>query len=296
MPDGPYSVEVEQATEMDNRAGTGRAVMNVGWMNNNTGANPTILADFAGHDADLLLSSLNIGGRIGNNGTTVTATVNFSSGVLDATTINVADRRNTGADGQTGTSNGTLNLSGGTVLIGATGLNIAANTSTNATQTSAGTVNISGGNVTIRGPVTLGGSTNTNGTSVAQLNITGGTVDIRNSIAKGVGDGFTSVTSTLRLANATLDLNGFTIGTLSRPINNMLLESGTLQNVTEINGGGAIGKTTAGTLVLDGFNTFSGVFTIAAGTLQVGTGANTGTLGTGAIINSASLVINRAGT
>ena len=47
---------------------------------------------------------------------------------------------------------------------------------------------------------------------------------------------FASVTSTLRLADATLDLNGFTIGTLTRPINNVQLESGTLRNVTEING------------------------------------------------------------
>jgi autotransporter-associated beta strand protein len=279
-----------------NRAGTGRAVLNVGWMNDNTGYTPTIVADLSGHTADLLLTSLNIGGRINNDGSSVTATMSFSSGTLDALAVNVGDRRNT-VGSATGTSAGTLNLSGGTVVIGAAGLNIAASSSTHASsQIASGTVNISGGTVTINGPVTLGGSTNSNGTSVAALNITGGTVDVRNQIAKGVGNGFASVTSTLKLNNATLDLNGYTIGTLTRPINNVLLESGTLKNVTEINGGGAFSKTTAGTLILEGNNAFSGQLTIAGGILQVGTGASTGTLGSGAIVNNASLVFNRAGT
>ena len=119
---------------------------------------------------------------------------------------------------------------------------------------------------------------------------------MRNLIAKGVGNGFASVTSTLQLNNATLDLNGFTIGTLTRPINNVLLESGTLRNVTEINGGGAIAKTTAGTLILEGTNAFSGQLTISLGTLQVGSGSTTGTLGSGAIVDNGALVFNRAGT
>ena len=279
-----------------NRAGTGRAAINVGVVSSTTGAVTFADMDLTGHNVDILASALNVGGRTGNDGNSTTATFSMSAGTLDVTAVTLGDRRNT-VGASTGTTTGVLNVSGGTVLIGATGLNIAPNTSTHAsTQVSAGTVNISGGTVTILGPVTLGSSANSNGSAVAALNITGGTVDVRNSIAKGVGNGFASVTSTLLLRDATLDLNGFTIGTLTRPINNVQLESGTLRNVTEINGGGALSKTTAGVLVLEGVNAFSGTLTVAGGTLQVGTGSTTGTLGSGAVVNNAALVINRAGT
>jgi autotransporter-associated beta strand protein len=278
------------------RAGTGRTAINVGYSNATTGAVPTSTADFTGHTIDILASTLAIGGRTGADGASFTAAVSMSAGTLDATSVILADRRNTTAAGLTGTTTGTLNVSGGTFIVGNTGLSVAVNTSNQPTNATVGTINISGGTVTFNGPVTLGGSTTTGNNSSASLLITGGTVDVRNSIAKGIGNGFASVTSTIQLNNATLDLNGFTIGTLTRPINNMLLESGTLKNVTEINGGGAFSKTTAGTLILEGNNGFSGQFTIAAGTLQVGTGSTTGTLGSGPMVNNASLIINRAGT
>lgn len=62
-----------------------------------------------------------------------------------------------------------------------------------------------------------------------------------------------------------------------------------------------------GTMVLSGTNINSGTITISAGTLQVGTGGSTGTLGSyydslavqtywAAVINSAALVLDRAGT
>jgi len=245
------------------RAGTGRTAINVGYSNATTGAVPTSTADFTGHTIDILASTLAIGGRTGADGASFTAAVSMSAGTLDATSVILADRRNTTAAGLTGTTTGTLNVSGGTFIVGNTGLSVAVNTSNQPTNATVGTINISGGTVTFNGPVTLGGSTTTGNNSSASLLITGGTVDVRNSIAKGIGNGFASVTSTIQLNNATLDLNGFTIGTLTRPINNMLLESGTLKNVTEINGGGAFSKTTAGTLILEGNNGFSGQFTIA---------------------------------
>jgi hypothetical protein len=198
-----------------NRAGNGRAAINVGVVSSTTGAVTFADMDLSGHTVDILASALNVGGRTGNDGNSTTATFSMSAGLLDVTSVTLGDRRNT-VGAQTGTTSGILNISGGTVIVGATGLNIAPSTSThNSSQIASGTVNISGGTVTINGPVILGSSSNANGNSVALLNITGGTVDVRNSIAKGVGNGFASVTSTLRLADATLDLNGFTIGTLT---------------------------------------------------------------------------------
>ena len=52
---------------------------------------------------------------------------------------------------------------------------------------------------------------------------------------------------------------------------------------------------TAGILILTGNNTYSGVTTIVTGgTLQIGNGGTTDTLGTGAVVNNAALVFNRS--
>ncbi|MCE9547120.1 MAG: autotransporter-associated beta strand repeat-containing protein [Planctomycetia bacterium] len=61
------------------------------------------------------------------------------------------------------------------------------------------------------------------------------------------------------------------------------------------NGTNALTKGGAGTLILDGAtNGFTGVSTIDAGTLQIGSGSTTGTLGTAAVTNNSNLVFNRS--
>jgi fibronectin-binding autotransporter adhesin len=52
----------------------------------------------------------------------------------------------------------------------------------------------------------------------------------------------------------------------------------------------------AGTVILTGSNSYTGATTITAGTLQVGAGGTTGTLGTGSINNSGTLSFNETGT
>ncbi|MBE7495391.1 MAG: autotransporter-associated beta strand repeat-containing protein [Verrucomicrobiaceae bacterium] len=65
---------------------------------------------------------------------------------------------------------------------------------------------------------------------------------------------------------------------------------------TSLSGGGALRQDGSGTLVLTGTNTYSGGTTINAGTLQIGNGGTTGTLGSGSITNNAMLAVNRSDT
>src|SRR5262249_57294937 len=64
-----------------------------------------------------------------------------------------------------------------------------------------------------------------------------------------------------------------------------------------ISGSGDLTKTTAGnntTVTLAGNNSYSGTTTIQEGTLQIGAGGATGSLGTGAVANSGTLAFNRS--
>lgn len=63
------------------------------------------------------------------------------------------------------------------------------------------------------------------------------------------------------------------------------ITDGTAPNGITVNG--------AGTVVLTAANSYSGVTTIGAGTLQIDNGGTTGTLGTANVVNNAALVFNR---
>jgi autotransporter-associated beta strand protein len=128
------------------------------------------------------------------------------------------------------------------------------------------------GQVEVIGPGTTiltGANTYAGGTT-----ITGGTLQI------GAG-GTTGTLGTGAVTNnATLAFN----------------RSDTLIVASAISGTGAVSQIGAGTTILTGTNTYAGVTTIAAGTLQIGNGGTTGTLGTGAVTNNATLAFNRSDT
>ena len=62
-----------------------------------------------------------------------------------------------------------------------------------------------------------------------------------------------------------------------------------------ISGDGALTKNGASTLILTADNSYAGGTTINTGTLQVGNGGATGSIGTGPVLNNAALVFNRSG-
>ncbi|WPB83456.1 autotransporter-associated beta strand repeat-containing protein [Sediminicoccus rosea] len=106
--------------------------------------------------------------------------------------------------------------------------------------------------------------------------------------------------STTIQAGATLDLDGrlSTIGHLQG--------AGTLTNTDlirirqgdfsgSITGtGGNLEKTGSGTLILSGANSYTGTTEISGGTLRIGAGGTSGTLGAGAVINDGALVFDRS--
>jgi outer membrane autotransporter protein len=64
----------------------------------------------------------------------------------------------------------------------------------------------------------------------------------------------------------------------------------------EISGDGALTKNGPSTLILTADNSYAGGTTINSGTLQVGNGGATGSVGTGPILDDSALVFNRSGT
>lgn len=126
-----------------------------------------------------------------------------------------------------------------------------------------GTINVSGGSLTVNSGFTIA-SQATAGTANGTLNITGGTVTSNVDILKGAG----SATANITLNGGTLDLTGHNLGSAVL-INNLNFQSGTLQNVAQINNGAGLTKTTSGTLTLAGTNTYTGATNVSTGTLLV---------------------------
>ncbi|WP_395750689.1 autotransporter-associated beta strand repeat-containing protein [Prosthecobacter sp.] len=323
-----------------NLAGTGR-VTNINIQNGatGTGASPAANVNLLGHSADILATTITIGGRSAGTTGSGTGTFSFDTGTLDATTISLASR--TGSSITTGSVTGTLNIAGGTSTIttltmgtnsssasttgdstanvnisggtnaigtitmgvntvaGATGngsdinstLTITGGTTTVATAFSMGqensannaattvnnatsVLNISAGSLTLLGTtnLTMAGTTlDVNNAATGTINITGtGLLKVGGNITYAFFAGST-VTNTITLNGGTLDMDGGTIGAAAAPVI-FNLQTGTLKNLADFNTGTALVKSTAGTLILDGVNTYVGdtTFAVGGGTIQLG--------------------------
>ncbi len=188
------------------------------------------LVDFSGHDANILVTSLNVGNqaRVGN----LISEFKFGAGtgslasVLDATNVNIGFR--TGTATATSVLTNRVNLSGGTVTFGnggatGTGVDIGNSAYTGAGAASTiGELNISGGNVTIHNgtggfAVRLGTNVAAGGGTVtASLNLTGGTTTLGGDIIKNPTLNLRTTSSlTLNGASAILDMGGNDITNLT---------------------------------------------------------------------------------
>ncbi len=230
-----------------------------------------------------------------SNGTTLgaDATLSFDTGTFSANTVAMVAR--TGSVLTTGASSGTINIGGGTASLGA--VTMAVNTATNATGSpgaSTATLNISNGAVTASS-INMANAVSTGIIKVANatINLTGGSLTMSGNITRTGGAG--TENTTLTLDGGTLNMGGFNIGAaaaIGSGSGALNLRSGTLQNVAQINNGAAISKTTAGTLIVSGTNTWTGNTTVAGGTLQLNGGGSPTLGGTNVLVSGASTTLN----
>ncbi len=206
-------------------------------------------------DGNLLIS----GGSVATNG----ASTNFVIGNMNS-----------------GTTNATVTINAGSLTVGSNsldGIRFGSNTPSGGTIN--GTFNLDGGTVTAPAVRRY----NPGGSSVinATFNFNGGTLKA-NAVKSTNGSTFFEggITANVKAGGAKIDTNGFNI-----PITQALLDAG---------GGGGLEKLGAGVLTLTGANTYTGTTTVSAGTLAIGAGGTVGSIGTGPIVNNATLTFNRS--
>ena len=202
-------------------------------------------------------------------------------------------------------SNGTFNVTGGTVTVGtgAVGNKIYffANNGSDAGYTA--TMNQSAGTVTANG-IQFGSATGTYSTSsAANLTLSGGNLYIgERGVIRGGGTAVESLPVTIQLQGGTLGASqawsspldmqlgttggGVTIRAQDAAANSRdITLSGILSNVSAV--AGTLTKTGSGTLTLSGSNSYSGATAVTAGTLTLS--------GTGAVNSSSGISVNGSG-
>ncbi|WP_267929914.1 autotransporter-associated beta strand repeat-containing protein [Paraburkholderia sp. ZP32-5] len=127
------------------------------------------------------------------------------------------------------------------------------------------------------GILNLGGTLNLGSGATAVINA-GSTLNLGDAIPGDTSSG--GINGASLTNNGTLNFN----------------QSGTTNLAISIGGGGTIRQSGNGTTVLAADNSFSGAVTITNGTLQVGNGDASGTLGTGVVTDNATLTFDRSGS
>jgi autotransporter-associated beta strand protein len=250
-----------------------------------------------------------------NTSTSYAGTITGSNGQLIKTgTGNQTLAASNSYTGATTVNGGTLTLTAnnalGTVAGGVTVASGATTDFKNVTYSTAEAMGLNGGTIAnssatslFAGNITLGANSfaNVTGTALTLSGAISGAYDLTKTgsgalILTGTG----SQTSTT-ISQGTLQLGaaGTTGWVSGNVINNAALvlyrsNDDTLGGV--VSGTGTLEKKGASTVTLTGANSYGGLTTITAGTLQVGNGAGVGSLGTGDVANSGVLTFNRTGS
>ncbi|AKC82108.1 hypothetical protein IMCC26134_03735 [Verrucomicrobia bacterium IMCC26134] len=190
-------------------------------------------------------------------------------------------------------TSGTAALTGGNLSTafltksGAGNLSVGNAISATSTEVQGGTMTLNTANA-LTGAITVSGGTLAIGTNGAAGN---GTATV--TVSGGQLDVGTRNQSVADLTLSSGSITG-TTGVLSTGGNAMVAQSGSVSAI--LGGTGGLSKTTAGTVVLTGANTYSGATTIASsGILQIGNGGTSGSIAsTSGVANSGTLDYNRS--
>ena len=218
-----------------------------------TGSNGASSISLAGHNATVQAGTVSLARAANGTGGTPSGTITFDTGTFTvANSLQIV--------GQSNSNNITAGVTGTFTLGGA---------SPDSTATGVLTVNnqflmVNRNQATSNTPMN------------ATFNINGGTANINTNIS--ITDSMTSGTGTrtavINLQGGMLNMNGNSIGSSALPVT-LTAKSGTIQNLGQLNGGGALTKSGAGTLVLAGTNTYTGATNVTDGKYFVN-GTHTG--------------------
>lgn len=236
--------------------------------------------------------------------TATSGTVNLNGGTIATTQV-----QSTG-----GTT--TFNFNGGTLQAGATTTTFMQGLSTAQVRDGGARIDTNGNTITIAQNLlhsSIGGDAATDGglrkSGTGTLILTGtntytgrtiildGTLNLGSAGAIGSTGQILMVNGTLQYSAANQTDYSARFSNSANQSFNIDTNSQTVTFATGITAAGAtLTKSGLGTLILTGANTYSGTTTVSAGTLQIGNGTTTGTLGSGNVVNNAVLAFNRSDT
>jgi autotransporter-associated beta strand protein len=170
------------------------------------------------------------------------------------------------------------------------------------------TVNNASDTLTVSGAIDGNGALIKGGSGILALSannvysggttVSNGVLQISSDANLGAGTGAVILNGgTLSVLNSIVTARSFQVSGTSGAI--QVADGATYQiNSSIIDGAsaGALNKTGAGTLILNGANSYTDSTIVQSGTIQVGTGGTTGSLGTGPVVNNGAILINRSDT
>ncbi|MEP7255011.1 MAG: autotransporter-associated beta strand repeat-containing protein [Ferruginibacter sp.] len=267
---------------------------------------------------------------------TYTGTTTISAGTISITTLENVSGGASSLGAPTSAANGTIALTTGSSILKYTGSGHSSNRII-ATSTDGSIIDASGtGTLTLTGGVTSGGGSDDvelTGTGVGAMNsviatsgglldktgagtwifgaantYTGTTTVSAGKLEYGINNAIS--TGAVTVSGGTLDMKTFSdaVGTVTVSGGGIItgttgvltgssyaVQSGTISGI--LGGTGALTKTTSGTVILSGTNTYTGVTTISAGILSVSTIGDGGVAGNlGAATNAAANLVLNGGT
>ena len=208
------------------------------------------------------------------------------------------------------TAGGTITLGGGTLnYTGSTAQSITNNITLTGETTS--TLNNANSTITVSGTISGSGNLTKSGAGTLTLsaaNTYNGTTTVSaGTLTTSAADRISDSSAVTVQAGSTFQIGGSeTVGSIAGAGNYSIagftLTAGGDNTSTTVSGNitgasGALTKTGSATLTLTGSNSYSGVTTISAGTLQIGNGGTNGSLSaSSSIVNNGALAFNRSDT